>query len=168
MRSDVPIHHRAFSREWVKADQVAIERGLEYRRRMKYQYDKRSRKLPRLRIGQEVIMQNPETNVWDTPGTIVAIGATGRDYRIKNDAGKLAWKNRRFLRRLYKPVDYGESANAGGARESQTDITSTNDPNPSQVTAPRENAAANVSSANADIIPRRSRRAPKPIARLDL
>lgn len=102
IRSNVPIHHTAFSSEWQVADQTAIQRGLQYRRQMQYQYDKHSRILTKFKVGQEVLIQNPTNKMWDTPGTVVAIGATGRDYRIKNDAGKSYWRNRRFLRRLYR------------------------------------------------------------------
>ena len=168
MRSNVPIHHSAFARAWLEADEIAIARGLAYRRQMKYQYDKSSWPLTKLKIGQEVLIQNPDTRVWDTPGRVVAVGRTGRDYRIKNDANKSWWRKRRFLRRLYRPM----RSDSDDDRQSPNDDK--NDTGPRSILQPplsdqnSTNLNPNHNTDGSDQPLRRSRRAPKPVERLDL
>eukprot|EP00094_Tigriopus_californicus_P014051 TCALIF_13607-PA protein Name:"Protein of unknown function" AED:0.40 eAED:0.40 QI:0/0/0/0.5/0/0/2/0/123 len=71
-------------------------------------YDKRSRPLTPLTIGQTVRLQNHSSKRWDRIGIIVGIGKH-RDYHLKTPSGRVYWLNRRFLRPLIAQSREGES-----------------------------------------------------------
>ncbi|TRY68991.1 hypothetical protein TCAL_13737, partial [Tigriopus californicus] len=71
-------------------------------------YDKRSRPLTPLTIGQTVRLQNYSSKRWDRIGIIVGIGKH-RDYHLKTPSGRVYWLNRRFLRPLIAQSREGES-----------------------------------------------------------
>ena len=61
-------------------------------------YNLHTQNLPGIGLGPSVAIQNPETKVWDTYGTVVGIGPY-RCYYVKTYSGRVFVRNRRFLRR---------------------------------------------------------------------
>jgi hypothetical protein len=54
--------------------------------------------LPPLQVGNAVLIQNPISKCWSTPGVITEVGPN-RDYLVKTATGRVFQRNRRFLRR---------------------------------------------------------------------
>ena len=103
-RDSIPIHKRAFAAEWQKSIAEADRKAEQLRLRSDHLYDKSARHLPRLPVGQHVIIQNPTSKKWDRAGTIVEIGKH-RDYFIRLPSGRIWRRNRRFLRKRCPALD---------------------------------------------------------------
>ena len=63
----------------------------------KENYDRTTRELPPLRVGQQVVVQDSRTHRWSHPGRIIRIGPN-RDYMVDVGKGRNMWRNRRFIR----------------------------------------------------------------------
>ena len=96
-RDSIPIHKRAFSREWQKSMAEADRKAEQQRMRSDHLYDRTAHNLPRLPVRAQVIIQNPTTKKWDRAGQIVEVGKH-RDYFIRLPSGRIWRRNRRFLR----------------------------------------------------------------------
>jgi len=72
----------------------------EMRKKKKTSYDGRAKELPKLQVGQNVLLQNPISKKWDSMGKIKKIREDGRSYTVEsNDSTYL--RNRRHLRPLH-------------------------------------------------------------------
>lgn len=97
-RDSLPAHHRSFAPEWQRQDRV-LERRVRYARdKRAKQFNATAHSLRPLQVGDHVLVQNPVTKHWVTPGVIAECGPN-RDYIIRTPAGRLCRRNRRFLRR---------------------------------------------------------------------
>ncbi|KAF0304755.1 uncharacterized protein FJT64_023502 [Amphibalanus amphitrite] len=65
-------------------------------------YNKSTRRLPALKIGSRVDLQDPTTGRWNRIGVIVGVGQR-RTYLVKTASGRVLWRNRRYLR-PYRPL----------------------------------------------------------------
>ena len=65
-------------------------------------YNSSARRLPQLKIGSRVDLQDPATGLWNRVGVIVGVGQR-RTYLVKTASGRVYWRNRRFLR-PYRPL----------------------------------------------------------------
>ena len=63
----------------------------------KENYDRTTRELPPLHVGQHVNVQDSRTHRWSIPGRIIRIGPN-RDYMVDVGKGRNMWRNRRFIR----------------------------------------------------------------------
>ena len=62
-------------------------------------YDKGAQNLPPLKLGDNVLLQDPVTREWDRTGVIVSIGKH-RDYDVKLSSGRLLRRKRKFLHKI--------------------------------------------------------------------
>jgi len=102
LRSRVPAHAQAYSKENLISQEQHDAKKAEVTAKAIARYDSNSKTLPPLRVGDHVLVQNMQTKRWDNKGTVVFVGRS-RDYQLKMSNGRLWWRNRRFLRRLPKP-----------------------------------------------------------------
>ncbi|KAF0297403.1 uncharacterized protein FJT64_005105 [Amphibalanus amphitrite] len=65
-------------------------------------YNKSTRRLPALKLGSRVDLQDPTTGRWNRIGVIVGVGQR-RTYLVKTASGRVLWRNRRYLR-PYRPL----------------------------------------------------------------
>ena len=79
-------------------------------------FDTHAKELPRLQVGQRVLIQHPQTKLWDSTGEILEVHLPGRSYSISTDAGKTIRRNRRFL----KPTSLQPALDARPAEEDDT------------------------------------------------
>jgi hypothetical protein len=56
-------------------------------------YNKKTRPLTPLVVSNHVLIQHPDSKLWDTPGVIVEVGKH-RDYLIKTPADRIFRRNR--------------------------------------------------------------------------
>ena len=77
--------------------------------------------LPDLDLGENVLLQNPTSKLWDKSGKIVSVLANGRSYEVQDDEGVVCRRNRRFLRQI-PCVDHEgeESAMSESAHKANT------------------------------------------------
>lgn len=97
LRSAVPAHHRAFAARWQRAADECDEKVAQLQQQTEDRYNVSARTHRPLRVGQRVLIQDPNSKLWDRTGTITAVGAR-RDYMVKLPSGRLFWRNRRYLR----------------------------------------------------------------------
>ena len=64
----------------------------------KYYYDRKTKNLEPLVIGQKVHLQNPVSLLWDKTGKITEVRENGRSYYVKSSEGGIYLRNRIFLR----------------------------------------------------------------------
>ncbi len=99
LRTQVPIHHKAFDSKWLMSmdehDARSAKRDLQILKR----YNKSAKDLPELSPGMQTAVQDPLTKLWDKSGTVMSKGSN-RNYRIKFPSGRCLWRNRRFLKPL--------------------------------------------------------------------
>ena len=98
VRDCLPAHRRSFSPEWQQSADVLEKRARRSKDLQIEHYNKKTRPLEPLTIGQHVAIQHPDTKLWATPGVIVEVGPN-RDYLVKTPSGRVFRRNRRFLRR---------------------------------------------------------------------
>ena len=97
IRSCVPAHHSTFAAEWQKQAEECDSKAETSLHRAEQHYNASAHPLEPLQVGDHVRLQNPVSKRWDKLGTVVGIGYH-RDYLVKTPSGRVAWRNRRFLR----------------------------------------------------------------------
>jgi hypothetical protein len=98
MRDCLPAHRRSFAAEWQKDADVLEKRARRAKELRTEHFNRRAHPLPPLQVGNAVLIQNPISKCWSTPGVITEVGPN-RDYLVKTAAGRVFQRNRRFLRR---------------------------------------------------------------------
>ena len=119
LRSRVPAHHRAFDRRWQTLADECDARAAEEKLKTAERYDSTAKPLPRLRMGQHVLVRDAHTGLWDRSGVISGAG-NFRSYLVKMPSGRLYWRNRRFLRPVRPLVPEGQRKQQQQQREAQT------------------------------------------------
>jgi hypothetical protein len=102
VRYCLPTHRRSLAPEWQKAADVLEKRARRSKELKIAHYNKHTKPLALLVVGNHVLIQHPISKLWCTPGVIVEV-AHYRDYLINTSAGWIFLRNRRFLR-LRVPV----------------------------------------------------------------
>ncbi|XP_068225983.1 uncharacterized protein [Palaemon carinicauda] len=97
MRSCIPAHPNAFSKEWQVKTEDCDRRAAARYEQVKTQYDQHAHSLPKLSVGQQVRIQDPTSHRWDKVGIVMGHGKS-RDYQIRLPSGRVWWRHRRFLR----------------------------------------------------------------------
>ena len=97
MRSHVPAHWSSFDKEWQPDEENSNKKALEQKAKAKERYDQHASALQDLKIGQEVRIQDHNTQRWEKIGKIVATNDK-RAYQVQIPSGRSYWRNRRFLR----------------------------------------------------------------------
>lgn len=100
MRTHLPAHPITYDR--VRDEDLCDAEGRveEEEVRRKARYDERAQPLPELERGQQVVVQDAHTGLWDRRGEIDDKRDGGRSYEVKMENGHILLRNRRFL----KPV----------------------------------------------------------------
>ena len=97
-RDSHPAHRRAFAAEWQKVCDTLEKKSRRAKDLQIEHFNKNAHPLPPLKVGNHVLIHQPTTEQWTTPGVVVEVGINW-DYITKTDAGQLFRRNRRFLRR---------------------------------------------------------------------
>ncbi len=133
MRSRVPAHYTAFDKKWLVPLEEHDAKTSKLALKTEHNYNKSAKNLPQLKAGMKVVMQDPNTKLWDRTGIIMSKG-NHRNYRIKTHSGLCLWRNRRFIKPLLQE-------NKGECDDGATTATKNK-----------------VENANKDATPRRSKR----------
>ena len=91
-----------------------VERREHGRKTTKENFDKRTKILPNLEIGDEVFIQSPFTNKWDVQGTVITVRNDGRSYEVRTRDNKVYLRNRRFLR---PKIDFTDDINSDDGKK---------------------------------------------------
>ena len=150
---DYPLTHRiSFAQEWQTPIEELGQRTERVKERRAERYNRSTRTLPPLQVGNSVMVQHPITNRWSTSGKITEVGPN-RDYLIKTSAGSVIRRNQRFQRRriLVMPGESGTSLEPLNSQQTSQTL-----PLPT---------LSGWSLRPSPIRPRRSQRTPKPVTR---
>lgn len=82
----LPAHRRSFAPEWQKAANVFKKRTRRSKELQIAHYNKKTRPLIPFVVGNHVLIQNPDSKLWDTSGVIVEV-CKHRDYLIQTPSG---------------------------------------------------------------------------------
>ena len=113
IRSIIPVHKRAYAKEWQQSKTITEEKREKARKYAENRYNLTAKPLPEFKVGSYVNIQDPKTGRWIETGKIVEVGLN-RQYLIKKKNGRLTWRNRRFIRRhhpLISPPRWESSNN---------------------------------------------------------
>ena len=102
----VPCHKSALTREWhdekLKVDREAAAR----KQKLEKYYNRSTRSLQPLNVGDPVCVQNAVTKRWDRYGTILERYENARRYLIKLEFGMIIRRNRIHLRKRFIDCDF--------------------------------------------------------------
>ena len=98
VQDTLPAHRRSFATEWQRSSQEADSAATHALETSQAAYNQHAHSLSDLQVGNHVAVQNPISKLWDTYGTITAIGPHRR-YFIKTQSGRVLVRNRRFIRK---------------------------------------------------------------------
>ena len=102
LRSCLPAHQNAFLPEWQAKADDCDRRAAARLSDVTARYDAQARPLPKLCVGQRVLLQDPVSKRWDKAGTVMGVGHS-RNYEVVLPSGRAGWRNRRHLRPLPEP-----------------------------------------------------------------
>ena len=97
LRSRLPCHTRAFSKEWQVSMEDHDKKTAEATEKATARYDATSKSRTPIPVGSQVRIQHHSTHLWDRVGKVLFQGKS-RDYQVKLPSGRVIWRNRRFLR----------------------------------------------------------------------
>ena len=100
VQDTLPAHRRSFAPEWQKSTIKAETQAQETKENSTLAYNQHTYKLSDLEVGNHVAIQHPTSKLWDTYGTITAIGPY-RKYFVKTQSGRVFVRNRRFIRKRH-------------------------------------------------------------------
>ena len=121
MRSQVPMHHSSYAKEWQRSSDEADRKAAEQEMKMIERYDRSTRRLKPLKPGTIVLIQDPLSKRWTKSGSIVSCGKN-RDYRVVTASGRVYWRNRRFLRPKILPNAATPDPEKNDEPEKQPDV----------------------------------------------
>lgn len=98
IRDGLPAHRRSYAPEWQNNAREIEAKSLKAQEKSAAYYNQNAKDLKELSVGDHVLIQNPDSKRWITPGIVVEVGPH-RDYLIKTGAGRVFRRNRRMLRK---------------------------------------------------------------------
>ncbi|XP_045028529.1 uncharacterized protein LOC123471354 [Daphnia magna] len=98
IRDGLPAHRRSFASEWQKEAREIEQRQHKILEKSTTHYNRDAKDLPELSVGDHVLIQNPDSKRWVTPGVVVETGPNW-DYMVKTPFGRIFLRNRRMLRK---------------------------------------------------------------------
>ena len=101
LRGHLPIHPSKIHRDLDRKHAAQLRKNVIHGH--KQHYDKRTKPLPQLTIGDKVRVQDPKSGQWLHQGAIVTVRENGRSYEIEIN-GKRYLRNRRYLRKCLTPA----------------------------------------------------------------
>ena len=147
IRDGLPAHARSFAKEWQRPTEELERRVEAAREKSREFYNAHTHTLAELVVGDHILIQDPDSSLWSTPGKVIEIGPN-RDYLVRTADGKEFRRNRRHLLRRVPimpgpAMTYAEAA--GGQRVAQDKptaaTTTTGPPTPIATNEPVEPAA---------------------------
>ena len=97
--SCVPAHRIPYDVKWTQIMNDIERKSKTIKENPKKYHDKGAQNLPPLKLGDNVLLQDPVTREWDRIGVIVSI-RKHQDYDVKLSSGRLLWRNRKFLHKI--------------------------------------------------------------------
>jgi hypothetical protein len=98
IRDGLPVHGRSFKPEWQSTKAELKQRTDEVQKKNAARYNVTAHTLIVLKVGDQVLIQNPKTHRWDTAAVVTEIGPN-RDYMVRTKNGANFRRNRRHLLR---------------------------------------------------------------------
>ena len=86
VQDTLPTHCRSFAPEWQRSTHEAEQQASHTLRQSESYYNTHTHNLADIQVGSTIALQNPQTKLWDTYGTIIDIGPHRR-YYIKTHSG---------------------------------------------------------------------------------
>lgn len=116
IRDGLPVHGRSFKPEWQRTKAELKQRTDEVQKKNAARYNVTAHTLIVLKVGDQVLIQNPKTHRWDTAAVVTEIGPN-RDYMVRTKNGANFRRNRRHLlrRTVTMPGPIGPPASIPGA-----------------------------------------------------
>ena len=71
IQNALPVHHSAFSKEWQKQVNEAETKAAELKQKSVENYNAKAKPLPKLVVGNHVIVQDQKTKEWTLHGKVV-------------------------------------------------------------------------------------------------
>ena len=98
VQDTLPAHRRSFAPEWQhKLQEADVHRERNLQRAENY-YNSHAHELPDIHVGSSVAIQHPQTKLWETYGTVIAV-SPHRKYYVKTQSGRVFVRNRRFIKK---------------------------------------------------------------------
>jgi len=119
IRSKMPMHWRAYAKEWQTSAEECERKAAEAEEKTKLYYDRTARSLKPIKVGSQVLIQDPASKRWTKSGTVMSVGKN-RDYRVVTPSGRTYWRNRRFLRPKVQPQNPENNAEDVGEEKVAT------------------------------------------------
>ena len=104
LRDCIPAHPSLYKphKEWVTAGYQREAMLGKRNAKLQLEYDKHTRDLPQLQLGDYVVVQDMQSKRWTRFGIVVEI-LPHRQYHIRMDgSGRVTLRNRRFLKKVIK------------------------------------------------------------------
>ncbi|QQP41502.1 Uncharacterized protein FKW44_015903 [Caligus rogercresseyi] len=98
LRTSIPATSSAYERITEKTFSEARYKKEKIKDLSTLHYNKKCKKLPRLNVGDDVVLQDPRSKRWESRGRISGVRGSGRSFVIRTDRGDLV-RNRRFIRK---------------------------------------------------------------------
>ena len=93
----IPAHRRSFAHEWQNYRDEIEKQVTKSLQDAQVYYNQHTANLPDIGIGSCVVLQHPQTKMWDIYGIVVDIGPYCR-YFVKTQSVRVLTRNHRFLR----------------------------------------------------------------------
>ena len=107
------VHRSTFSKEWQKQVDEAETKAAELKQKSAENYNVMAKSLPKLVVGNHVIVQDQKTKKWTLHGRIVET-APHQHYHVKLDkSGCVLTRNRRFIQKRYPELSVDCSLETG-------------------------------------------------------
>ncbi|QQP39773.1 Uncharacterized protein FKW44_013591 [Caligus rogercresseyi] len=98
LRTSIPATSSAYERITEKTFSEARYKKERIKDLSTLHYNKKCKKLSRLNVGDDVVLQDPRSQRWESRGRISGVRGSGRSFVIRTDRGDLV-RNRRFIRK---------------------------------------------------------------------
>ena len=109
-RTATPAASRAYNRVTDEKLAQHANRGGMRRKSKKKHHDRSAVELEQLKVGSQVVVQDPKTSAWSSKGVIIGKRDNGRSYHIELAGGGRQMRNRRQIR----PCKVGHMNKNGG------------------------------------------------------
>ena len=93
LKNTLPMHHSLLK---VSNGEETVEQKLAQKEKQKQHFDKHSQSLPAMSTGDQVLLYNFHSGLWDTPGRVVQ-EVSPRSYIVQTDNGIQYRRNRRHI-----------------------------------------------------------------------
>ena len=93
----LPVHRSAFSKEWQKQVNEAETKAAELKQKSVENYNAKAKSLPKMVVGNHVIVQHQKTKKWTLHGRVVETAPHQRYYVKLDKSGRVLTRNKRFI-----------------------------------------------------------------------